>query len=108
RISPQVDDCDGRVLRFHPSCPYHATRHPCLLALMRDVRTNEPRAIQRTALLSQRTASANRTVRNRVFLRRALTAAAGAGRSLSRRRYVASRSAPIEIDSDHDDKAAQT
>src|SRR5438552_1915149 len=46
-------------------------------------------------MLSQRTASANRTVRDRVFLRRALTAAAGAGRSLSRRRYVASRSAPI-------------
>jgi hypothetical protein len=41
---------DGEVLRLHPSCPYDTTRHPCLLALMRDVRTNEPRAIQRTAL----------------------------------------------------------
>ena len=50
RISLQVDDRDGSVLRFHPSCPFDATRHPCLLALMRDVRTNEPRAIQRTAL----------------------------------------------------------
>jgi Toprim domain len=43
-------DIDGTVLRFHPSCPFGGTRHPCLLALLRDVRTNEPRAIQRTAL----------------------------------------------------------
>jgi hypothetical protein len=43
-------DIDGKVLRFHPSCPYDGSQHPCLLALMRDVFTNEPRAIQRTAL----------------------------------------------------------
>ena len=43
-------EMDGRVLRFHPTCPFDGTRHPCLLALMLDVRTNEPRAIQRTAL----------------------------------------------------------
>lgn len=42
--------CDDRVLRFHPSCPYGATRHRCLIALMRDVITNEAKAIQRTAL----------------------------------------------------------
>jgi hypothetical protein len=42
---------DGEVLRFHPSCPYgEKTRHPCLLALWRDIRTDEPRAITRTAL----------------------------------------------------------
>jgi hypothetical protein len=46
-VAPNID---GTVLRFHPSCPFGGTRHPCLLALMRDVRTNEPRAIQRTAL----------------------------------------------------------
>jgi Toprim domain len=41
----------GRVIRFHSSCPYGSkTRHPCMLALLRDVMTNEPRAIQRTAL----------------------------------------------------------
>ena len=38
------------VLRFHPSCPYGASRHPCLLALMNEVKTNEPCAILRTAL----------------------------------------------------------
>jgi hypothetical protein len=41
---------DGEVLRFHENCPFERTRHPCLIALMRDVHTNEPRAIQRTAL----------------------------------------------------------
>jgi hypothetical protein len=46
----QPADIDSPVLRFHPSCPFGGTRHLCLLALMRDVRTNEPRAIQRTAL----------------------------------------------------------
>jgi putative DNA primase/helicase len=49
-ILPLVDNSDGTVLRFHPSCPYGLTRHPCLVALMRDLRTNEPCAIQRTAL----------------------------------------------------------
>jgi putative DNA primase/helicase len=42
---------DGTVLRFHPSCPFaENTRRPCLITLMRDVITNEPKAIQRTAL----------------------------------------------------------
>jgi putative DNA primase/helicase len=40
---------DGRVLRFHPCCPYGNSRHPCLLAIMRDVVSDDPRAIQRTA-----------------------------------------------------------
>jgi putative DNA primase/helicase len=39
------------VLRFHPSCPFGLnTRHPCMIALYRDIRTNEPKAIHRTAL----------------------------------------------------------
>jgi putative DNA primase/helicase len=43
----------GEVLRFHPSCPYgEKARHPCMLALLRDIRTDEPRAIHRTALTS--------------------------------------------------------
>jgi putative DNA primase/helicase len=42
--------CD-EVIRFHPRCPFGPkTRHPCMIALMRDVVTNEPRAIIRTAL----------------------------------------------------------
>jgi Toprim domain len=49
-LEPAFEVGDG-VLRFHPNCPFgEGTRHPCLLALMRDLRTNEPRAIQRTAL----------------------------------------------------------
>ena len=39
------------VLRFHPSCPFGpGVRHPCMVALFRDIRTNEPKAIHRTAL----------------------------------------------------------
>ena len=42
---------DDRVLRFHPSCPYgEKARHPCMLALLRDIKTDKPRAIHRTAL----------------------------------------------------------
>jgi hypothetical protein len=42
---------DGEVLRFHPSCPYgERARHPCMLALLRDFRTDQPHAIHRTAL----------------------------------------------------------
>ena len=39
------------VLRFHPRCPFGpGTRHPCLVALMRDVGSNEPSGIHRIAL----------------------------------------------------------
>lgn len=39
------------LLRFHPSCPFgRGTRYPCMIALYRDIRTNEPKAIHRTAL----------------------------------------------------------
>jgi hypothetical protein len=44
---------DGAVLRFHPSCPFGGQRYECLLALMRDIHTNEPVAIQRTAFTSE-------------------------------------------------------
>jgi putative DNA primase/helicase len=40
----------GSVLRFHPECPFGADRFPAMIALMRDVVTNAPRGIQRTAL----------------------------------------------------------
>lgn len=41
------------VIRFHPSSPFGPnTRHPCMVALYRDIRTNEPKAIHRTALTS--------------------------------------------------------
>src|SRR5258708_7112222 len=39
------------VLRFHPRCPFgQGARQPCLVALLRDIHTDEPRAIQRTAV----------------------------------------------------------
>jgi DNA polymerase len=38
-------------LRFHPRCPFgSATRHPCLIALRRDVASDEPVSIHRIAL----------------------------------------------------------
>jgi putative DNA primase/helicase len=49
-LEPALAAGDG-VLRFHPACPFKgATRHPCLLALRRDIKTDQLRAIQRTAL----------------------------------------------------------
>jgi DNA polymerase bacteriophage-type len=41
----------GGVLRFHPRCPFGpSVRHPCLVALFRDVVTDAPAGIHRTAL----------------------------------------------------------
>lgn len=40
----------GRAIRYHPACPFGSHRTPAMVALVRDVRTNEPRAIHRTAL----------------------------------------------------------
>jgi phage/plasmid primase-like uncharacterized protein len=44
---PNIDD----VLRFHAACPFgEAQRLPCLIALIRDVMTDAPIGIMRTAL----------------------------------------------------------
>ena len=49
-LEPALEAGDG-VLRFHPNCPFgDGTRHPCLLALMRDIHGGQPSAIQRIAL----------------------------------------------------------
>jgi DNA polymerase len=45
-LAPNIET----VLRFHPTCPFNGNRHPCLLALFRDVETNEPAGIHRIAL----------------------------------------------------------
>jgi DNA polymerase len=45
-LSPDI----ATVLRFHPACPFNGSRHPCLLALFRDVETNEGAGIHRIAL----------------------------------------------------------
>jgi hypothetical protein len=45
---------DNEALRFHPRCPFHladgTVRLPAMLGLMRDIVTNEPTGIHRTAL----------------------------------------------------------
>src|SRR5262249_58494639 len=38
------------AIRFHPACPFGTQRLPCMVALFRDIHSNEPRAIHRTAL----------------------------------------------------------
>jgi hypothetical protein len=40
----------NETLRYHPRCAFGSVNHPCLLALMRDVMTDEPVGIQRIAL----------------------------------------------------------
>lgn len=44
-LPPRIEE----VLRAHPACPFGpGTRRPCMVALMRDVLSDEPRAIHRT------------------------------------------------------------
>ena len=44
---PDIDE----VLRFHPRCPFgESSRHPCLLALFRDLESDEVAGIHRVAL----------------------------------------------------------
>jgi hypothetical protein len=44
------DGVSGRVLRFHPACPFGTTTYPCLIALVRSIITDKPQGIVRTAL----------------------------------------------------------
>ena len=41
---------DDHALRFYSPCPFADTAYPALIALFRDVRTDEPKAIHRIAL----------------------------------------------------------
>jgi hypothetical protein len=41
---------DDEALRYYSPCPFGADKYPCLLALFRDIVTNEPKAIHRIAL----------------------------------------------------------
>jgi hypothetical protein len=43
---------DGAEMRFHPRCPRESSVQPAVIMLMRDIVTNEPRAIQRRFLLA--------------------------------------------------------
>lgn len=40
-----------RDIRFHPACPMEQQRYPAMVAAMRDIATNELRAVHRTFLL---------------------------------------------------------
>jgi hypothetical protein len=40
----------GRAIRFHPWCKFGLKRVPCMLGLVRNIRTDVPQAIHRTAL----------------------------------------------------------
>jgi CHC2 zinc finger/Toprim domain len=48
--SSLIADIDGESVGFHPSCPDGPERRPAIIELLRDIRTNEPRAIRRTFL----------------------------------------------------------
>jgi putative DNA primase/helicase len=40
----------AEALRFHPACPFGSTRKSAMVALVRNIESNEPQAIHRTAL----------------------------------------------------------
>jgi putative DNA primase/helicase len=40
----------GEVIRYHPACPMDGERHPAMVCLVRNILSNEPQAIHRTAL----------------------------------------------------------
>ncbi len=44
------DGVAGEAIRFHPACKFGLRRVPCMIGLVRSIRTNEPQAIHRTAL----------------------------------------------------------
>jgi hypothetical protein len=44
------DGVSGPVLRFHPACPFGRGAYPCMVALVRNVETDEIQAVHRTAL----------------------------------------------------------
>jgi hypothetical protein len=44
------EEAGGEAIRFHPACKFGLHRVPCMLALVRDIRDNTPKAIHRTAL----------------------------------------------------------
>jgi len=49
-VRPFPDGVDGSAVGFHPSCPDGPERRPAIIELLRDLRSDEPRAIRRTFL----------------------------------------------------------
>jgi hypothetical protein len=50
------DEAANEAIRFHPDCPFRGERFPAMICLVRDIVSNEPQAIHRTALASDGTA----------------------------------------------------
>jgi len=44
------EDAAGDVLRWHPECPFGGARTGAMVALIRNIETNEPQGIHRTAI----------------------------------------------------------
>lgn len=44
------DEAAGEAIRFHPSCPFAKSQTPAMVCLVRDIVTNAPKAIHRTAI----------------------------------------------------------
>jgi hypothetical protein len=63
----------GHALRFHPSCAFGKERFPAVVALIRNIKTDEPQGIQRTALETD----GKQIKRNGKTLRRTLGLMAG-------------------------------
>jgi phage/plasmid primase-like uncharacterized protein len=40
----------GEALRWHPACPFEKTRQGCMIGLVRNICTNQPQAVHRTAI----------------------------------------------------------
>jgi hypothetical protein len=45
-----ADEAANEAIRFHPDCPFGQERHPALISLIRNIETDRPQGIQRTAL----------------------------------------------------------
>jgi len=45
-----LPELSAHAIRFHPACPFGTERLPCMIGLFRDIASDEPRAIHRTAL----------------------------------------------------------
>jgi putative DNA primase/helicase len=46
----------NEAIRFHPNCPFGSERFPAMVCLVRNILTNEPQGVHRTALMRDGTA----------------------------------------------------
>jgi hypothetical protein len=51
-----LDEDFSHVIRFHPACPFGKERSPALVSLIRNIESDKPQGIQRTALNADGTA----------------------------------------------------